>query len=62
MSRFEQTYGAFFTYAASLSTVGVGAWLGENWFLALSAVAVIIRMAIDLDTLFKKKKTEKKGR
>ena len=61
MSKLEQSYGAMFTYAASLSTISIGSWLGENWFLVLSAIAVLIRMWIDIDTLIKRNR-EKKGR
>jgi len=54
MYRLEDGYGAASSYAASLTLVGAGMWLTNNWFLALSALAVIIRIAVDLKKLFKK--------
>lgn len=39
------------TYAASATTAGVGVWLGQNWFLVLSAIAVLIRIGIDVPKL-----------
>lgn len=39
------------TYTAAVLNVGVGHWIGENWFLILSAIAVLIRIGIDLPKL-----------
>jgi hypothetical protein len=51
MDRTEQTYGAAMTYTAAAMNAGVGHWMGENWFLILSAIAVLIRIGIDLSKL-----------
>lgn len=44
----EQTSGAVQTYVVAATTVGIGAWIGENWFLILSAIAVLVRLSIDI--------------
>lgn len=61
VDKIEHSYGALMTYVAAAANVGIGAWLEENWFLLLSAVAVIVRIGIDLPRLWeawKKKKPE----
>ncbi len=62
LDRVEETAGAAMTYAAAGLNVGIATWLGSNWFLVLSAIAVLIRIAIDgkklYHTWFKKKKPE----
>lgn len=52
IEKIEETYGAAMTYTASAALVGVGHWVGENWFLILSAIAVTIRIGIDLPRLY----------
>lgn len=54
LNKFEDGYGALSSYSASVALAGAGMWLANNWFLALSAVAVVIRIAVDLKKLFKK--------
>lgn len=47
----EQAYGSVMTYAAAAGNAGVAAWIGNNWFMLISALAVIIRIGIDLPKL-----------
>ncbi len=53
LERIEQNYGAAMTYTASAANAGVGMWAAEHWFLILSAVALLIRIGIDLPKLIK---------
>lgn len=61
ISRIEESYGAVMTYSTSIVTAGIGTWIGENWFLILSAIAVLIRIGIDLPQLIKAWKKEKQS-
>lgn len=59
INNIEQVSGSTQTYVAAAATAGVGAWFGDNWFLVLSAVAVLVRLAIDVPKLvviYRKKK------
>ena len=51
LTRIEEAYGSALTYSAAALNVGIGAWFGENWFLVLSSVAVVIRIGIDIPKL-----------
>ena len=46
--RIEELYGASLTYISAGVNVGVGVWSSESWFLILSAIAVLIRIGIDV--------------
>ena len=51
LQRIEENFGAAMTYTASAANAGVGVWAEQNWFLLLSAVAILIRIGIDLPKL-----------
>jgi len=53
LQRIEENYGAAMTYTASAANAGVGMWAEQNWFLILSAVALLIRIGIDLPKLIR---------
>ena len=53
MTQLEENYGAAMTYAASAANAGAATWAEQNWFLLLSAVAILIRIGIDLPRLYK---------
>jgi sulfatase maturation enzyme AslB (radical SAM superfamily) len=57
--KLEESYGAMMTYSTSIVTVSVGTWMGENWFLILSAIAVMIRIGIDVPKLLESWKRKK---
>jgi len=60
LKEIEQNYGAAMTYTASAANAGVGMWAEQNWFLILSAVALLIRIGIDLPKLIKVWKDRKR--
>ena len=49
----EQNYGAAMTYVASAANAGAATWAEQNWFLILSALAILIRIGIDLPKLYR---------
>jgi len=53
LQRIEENYGAAMTYTASAANAGVGMWMENNWFLLLSALAILIRIGIDLPKLMR---------
>ena len=59
MIELEKVYGAAMTYAAAAANAGVAGWIGNNWFLILSAIAVVIRIGIDLPKLIEVWKNRK---
>jgi hypothetical protein len=56
--RLEEAAGSAMTYSAAAANAGVAAWIGQNWFLVLSAAAVIVRIAIDIDTWRRRRKLD----
>ena len=57
----EQNYGAAMTYTASAANAGVVMWAAEHWFLILSAIALLIRIVIDLPKLIRVWKDRNRG-
>ena len=53
IQKIEELYGGAMTYAAAAANAGMASWVGNNWFLILSAVAVLIRIGIDIPRLLK---------
>lgn len=53
MKHIEEIYGGAMTYAAAAANAGVGIWLEQNWFLILSAIAILIRIGIDIPRLYR---------
>ncbi len=60
LEKIESNYGAAMTYTASAANAGVGMWMEHNWFLILSAVALLIRIGIDLPKLMRVWKDRKR--
>lgn len=56
--RLEEAAGSAMTYSAAASGAGIGAWLGENWLMVLSAAAIIVRLIIDIDTWRRRRKLD----
>ena len=61
LQQIENNYGAAMTYAASAANAGAATWTEQNWFLILSAIAILIRIGIDLPKLYRGWK-QKNGR
>lgn len=61
LQKIEENFGAAMTYTASAANAGVGMWMEHNWFLVLSAIALLIRIGIDLPNLFKSWRGKNKG-
>ena len=53
LQKIEENFGAAITYTSSAANAGMGIWMEHNWFLVLSAIALIIRIGIDLPQLIK---------
>jgi hypothetical protein len=41
LQKVDDTYGAVMTYTAAAANAGIGAWVGENWFLGLMYLSYI---------------------
>lgn len=56
-----EVYDSALTYTAAAANAGIGAWLGENWFLVLSAIAVVVRIYIDVSKYLAFKRDRRKA-
>ena len=51
LKSFEDTHGAVVTYMTAGTSAGIGIWFQNHWLMALSGVAVCIRIGIDIPRL-----------